>query len=353
MKFGPRYSAMFFLFITAAVPMFAEVVPAVPADAPLAFPATAWVTVPVADVRDVPNEVDSLAIVRQPYAADPHQETQLIYGEKVLVVEKRGPWARVEAVEQLEFNHHEIWEGYPGWVPLSVLTFDGPVLEPNAVVRSLYAKLRENPERESRFMEIPLGARLRATRRGSSWARIQRAGQADGWIRVKDIQFLDKLPRGGPALRKSILKTARMFIDQPYYWGGRSPHRNENPDRPTGVDCSSLVNLTYRANGVDVPRDSHEQFLKSKPLREDQLLPGDLIFLAKTENPNKIVHVMLYAGGENVIEAVEQFDTVRQVTLKEKLGLELRDVWPGERTTYLGKPVELDRYVYFGRFLPE
>ncbi len=353
MKSGTRFSALCVLLFAAAVPLRAEDGAPAPSDALLAFPTTAWVTVPVADVRDVPSGVDGSAALRRPYAADPHQETQVIYGEKVTVFEKRGPWARVEAVEQPEFNHHEIWEGYPGWVPMDALTFDGSAPEPNAVVRTLYTKLQESSARGSPSVDIPLGSRVRVAFRNSTWARIQRRGRGDGWVRIKDLQFFDKLPKGGSSLRKAVLKTARLFMDQPYYWGGRSPHRNEDVDRPTGVDCSSLVNLSFRANGVDVPRDSHEQYLKSKPLRVDELLPGDLIFLAKPENPNKIVHVMLYAGGEKIIEAVEQFDIVRQVTLKEKLGLELRDVWPGERTGYAGKSVVLDRYVYFGRFLPE
>ena len=60
------------------------------------------------------------------------------------------------------------------------------------------------------------------------------------------------------------------------------------------MDCSGLVNLAYRAAGLDIPRDAHEQFLRAKPV--NALQPGDLIFLSERQNPKRIVHVMLYEG---------------------------------------------------------
>jgi cell wall-associated NlpC family hydrolase len=74
-----------------------------------AKPQNAIVVVPIADVWSrplAPNEGPS----------DDLRETQVLAGEKVIVHESSGPWARIEAVEQPEFTHHNLWEGYPGWV---------------------------------------------------------------------------------------------------------------------------------------------------------------------------------------------------------------------------------------------
>jgi cell wall-associated NlpC family hydrolase len=74
-----------------------------------AQPEPAVVVVPVADVWNRP-----LAADEKP--ADGLRETQVLFGETVLIHESSGSWARIEAIEQPEFTHHNKWEGYPGWV---------------------------------------------------------------------------------------------------------------------------------------------------------------------------------------------------------------------------------------------
>src|SRR5207237_1339432 len=75
----------------------------------VAPPQNAVVVVPVADVWSRP-----LAPGETP--SDDLRETQVLYGEKVIIHESSGPWVRIEAVEQPEFTHHNLWEGYPGWI---------------------------------------------------------------------------------------------------------------------------------------------------------------------------------------------------------------------------------------------
>jgi len=72
-------------------------------------PGSAVVVVSVADVWSRPLKTDEKP-------ADTLRETQVLSGELVLIHESSGPWARIEAVEQPEFTHHNKWEGYPGWI---------------------------------------------------------------------------------------------------------------------------------------------------------------------------------------------------------------------------------------------
>jgi len=72
------------------------------------------VVVPVADVWSRP-----LAADEKP--ADDLRETQVLFGELVLIHESSGPWARIEATEQPTFRQHNRWEGYPGWVRKTAL----------------------------------------------------------------------------------------------------------------------------------------------------------------------------------------------------------------------------------------
>jgi gamma-D-glutamyl-L-lysine dipeptidyl-peptidase len=276
---------------------------------------------------------------------DPFQETQVIYGETVRVLRTDGPWALIEAIEQPEFTHNQKWEGYPGWIAQGALVPKPGDWTPNAVVSVLYAKLHDEPSDRSSFVEAPLGARLQVVSEKSPWARVRRPGKEDGWVRTKDLRRFSDMPKGEGALRRAVLKTARLFQEEPYYWGGRVSHRPDMVERPTGVDCSALVNLAYRVNGVDVPRDSHEQYLRSRPIIRSELKPGDLVFLAKTASPNRIVHVMLWAGNDRVVEAVHEYNVVRVVTVSEKLGKPLVDIFPLEAVG--------DRFVYFGRLVPD
>ena len=64
---------------------------------------------PVVDVWSEPTS-DSATLT-----AD-QRETQVLFGEHVIIHESSGAWVRIEAVEQPEFTHHQLWEGYPGWV---------------------------------------------------------------------------------------------------------------------------------------------------------------------------------------------------------------------------------------------
>ena len=46
------------------------------------------------------------------------------------------------------------------------------------------------------------------------------------------------------------VKTAEMFINIPYKWGGRDSW---------GIDCSALVQLSLQSSGIFFPRDTVDQ----------------------------------------------------------------------------------------------
>ena len=302
--------------------------------------------IPVVDLRSEPKEVDGAAALKGPYAQDPLEESQLLYGERVKVLEDKGTWVRVEAVEQTEFTHDNVWEGYPGWVLKSSLAPEPADYRPDAVVSERYAKLTGEPSRRTAGILLPMGSRVAVTFQQGSWVRVRRPEGGDGWMLKSDLRFFSQMPSTGDARREAILKAARLFLGEPYYWGGRAGHRDGDVTVPSGMDCSGLVNAAYRIAGVDVPRDAAEQYMKSAPLdAPSELKPGDLIFLSWAKEPSKITHVMIYAGGDSVVEAVQEQNTVRQVSVKEKLGKPLAE-------TAVLTPVG-GRFVYFGRLLPE
>jgi gamma-D-glutamyl-L-lysine dipeptidyl-peptidase len=89
-----------------------------------------------------------------------------------------------------------------------------------------------------------------------------------------------------------------------YFWGGFSayhPKYIEEEKLITGVDCSGLVGLSYNVNNLNIPRDSHDQFVKSKNITFPNFKKGDLFFMANQGRPDRITHVILLLIDSKII----------------------------------------------------
>lgn len=211
-------------------------------------------------------------------------ETQLLYGERVRVYEEtQGDLVRAAALEQEEYTHHDRWESYPGWI----------------------RKLAIVP-----IKQFPKDVMARAAERRKALRRLSESER-----------------------RRCVLEAARQMVGKPYLWGGRSPD---------AVDCSGLVNLAFRACGIAVPRDAHEQYMRATPVDVGQLKEADLIFSADAKTPARVSHVMLYAGEGRVLEGAGSGIPIREISFKQKTGLSLE----GVSGSHVG-----DRVYSFGRFL--
>ena len=138
-----------------------------------------------------------------------------------------------------------------------------------------------------------------------------------------------------------MVRSARIAGDL-YFWGGRSAKISELSAQVTAVDCSGLVQLAYRVAGMDVPRDSLEQYMKATPVTRDGLKKGDLIFSADKEKPGKVSHVAMFVEDDTLIEAPKTGQTVHKTTFKVKFGTELKDIESGS--------VVGTRIIYFGTY---
>ena len=300
---------------------------------------TMLVKVPLVDVRTQPNTT------AQPNQHDPLEETQLVYGEQVRVFKTDGAWAQIEAVEQREFTHSNRWQGYPGWVPTAALSPAGTLRMPTVVVTEGWASAWEDAHGlKSSEWSFAMGTQLAAEDMGGQLWRVEVGDPATFvWLPRTAAVSLNGLQQlSVPLRRRAIVRNAEQLIGDPYYWGGRSPRQPLWHDQVTGVDCSGLVNLAYRAAGIEIPRDAHEQFLRASSV--PHLQPGDLIFLSDRTDPRKIVHVMLYAGEGALIEAPQTGAAVRRISVKDRFGRSLEELTPG--TVIEGQRVA------FGSFLP-
>ena len=293
----------------------------------------------VVDLRAQPHTT------AQPGTHDPLQETQLVYGERVRVRAVEDGWARVEAVEQPEYTHARRWQGYPGWLPAAALIPPDPLAPPTIVVTVKWASTwKDAYSRIPSPWRFPLGTRLRAVDMAGQLWRVELLDGSAVWMpREFGTSFEELLARPPLEQRRAVIRNAELFIGEAYLWGGRSPQPDLlGSEAVSGVDCSGLTNLAYRAAGVEIPRDAHEQFLRAK--RVNALQPGDLIFLSERGNPARIAHVMLYAGDGQLIEGPGTGQRVRRISVAERLGQPLDWLAPGS--------VVDGETVSFGAFLP-
>ncbi|MFN3951131.1 MAG: NlpC/P60 family protein [Thermaurantimonas sp.] len=103
---------------------------------------------------------------------------------------------------------------------------------------------------------------------------------------------------GGPTLkgvqtRSTIVDTALNYLFAPYLWGGRTHF---------GIDCSGLVQISYRMAGLSMPRDSYQQAMVGLQLGfVEESMPGDLAFFDDDEG--RIIHVGIVLPGKKIIHA--------------------------------------------------
>jgi gamma-D-glutamyl-L-lysine dipeptidyl-peptidase len=283
------------------------------------------------------------------YGHDALQETQLLYNEILEKKDEKDGWYFVEATEQTKFTSGNGWQGYPGWIRKDAVCERKELPEYNAVVRAGDGLIREVPRAGAkRLFVVSLGTRLMIEGpQEKAYYPLRLNSGEQGWIRREAVNI-----KGGEypewVLRRSVSAAAMRFLGVPYLWGGRSilMRQREAGSRKSevllGVDCSGLTNLVFRVCHVDIPRDAHDQWLRTVPVPWDRLKAADLIFLSQAGKDERINHVMLSLGGERFIEASETGGTVRIMTFREKFGLSLAELAAADftvdgRNVYLGR----------------
>ena len=95
-----------------------------------------------------------------------------------------------------------------------------------------------------------------------------------------------------------VVASAMKHIGVPYLWGGTDPRK--------GLDCSGLVQLAMRENGVEVPRVSQAQAKVGTAVPSlDQARPGDLVVLSGGG------HIGIYVGDGKMVHAPKTGDVVK------------------------------------------
>ena len=192
--------------------------------------------------------------------------SQILYGEFFKVLECRKSWSKI----RLDFD------GYEGWVD------NKQYIETNKEVYKTLKK--EKPKLSSDLVEFiqDSNKQLHPVLLGST---------------LNSLSYLSHTFDGNMVDSKSnkdsLIKTAFLFLNTPYLWGGKTPF---------GIDCSGFTQMVYKLNGYKLLRDASQQATQGEALSFiEESEPGDLAFF--DNNEGNIIHVGIIMKDNYIIHA--------------------------------------------------
>jgi hypothetical protein len=235
------------------------------------------VRIPKADVWDAPeNENEHWSL-----------QTQLILGEKVLVLDQVDAWSQIVAVEQPSRKDPR---GYPGWVRSEFLIPGWPEAEQFAVVMKSRSRILGEPG-GTELLIVTLDTRLTVESTDRDWVRVRLPDGTAGWLPAADVRLTDDLSRPVPA--DGLFALAESLVGVPYLWGGTTAG---------SLDCASLPYRLFHAYGILMSRDADDQALEGELVDRNNVRKGDLIFVSESSG-GKITHEVIYWGNNLVMDA--------------------------------------------------
>jgi len=196
--------------------------------------------------------------------------SQLLFGEKYMILEEIGHWLKVET----------LFDKYTGWIDINHLqhTEDGGKGTGHVLNRSLLCYKNDKTK-----MVLEPGCEVyNPDFKNSKFTIGKNTYTTSADFGEKHLKTTD-----------SFADLGMKFINSPYIWGGRIP---------SGIDCSGFTQLVYKIRGIPIPRDSWQQAEKGTDVSFiDESGPGDLVFFDNERG--RISHVGMILSRGLVIHA--------------------------------------------------
>ena len=222
-----------------------------------------------------------VAPVRSSPESSSEQVTQVLYGETFDTLQNARGWTRTRL--------HA--DGYIGWVSFDQVTlfteknFDsyqslsGVFVLERALPIFGRASLQSHPIREAVF-----GCEIKVVGDDGAFLKVRLPDGATGYVERNRVSF--SFPVKEFSFR-TLLGITRSFQGVSYMWGGRSTK---------AFDCSGFVQTVFRLCGVELPRDTRDQFSTGKFIGKNfgKMRTGDLLFFSS--KGDKINHVAIFLG---------------------------------------------------------
>ncbi|MBP2242434.1 cell wall-associated NlpC family hydrolase [Cytobacillus eiseniae] len=234
-------------------------------------------------------------------------QSQVLFGEEVLVLEERKNWVQVVVPSQSTSKDHR---GYPGWLPKDqIIKKDDWAIKngPVAIVMKKKATLYSN-ERIPQFL-LSYQTTLPIISESREFLQVQ-TPNGEALLKAEEVNVhrsLESIPKGSG---KEIVAAGEQFLHLPYLWGGMSSF---------GYDCSGFSYSMCKANGYTIPRDAHDQSCAGKMVNLEEIEIGDLLFFAYEDGKGSIHHVGIYYGEGKLIHSPNTGKSIEIIDLKETI----------------------------------
>lgn len=215
----------------------------------------------------------SLVALRREPSESSEMVSQLLFGEKFTIFENYKSWLRVICD----------FDSYEGW---------------------LDSKLVETilDEKQNEHIDTKVCNTLFSAKKTNSQYPIRICPGSSIYDLKNDIFSVGSntytsvstpLTQTNDNINEEIIRLAKLYVNSPYLWGGRSPF---------GIDCSGLVQVVYKILGIDLPRDAGQQVKIGETVDFINLVQsGDLAFFDNDEEI--ITHVGILVDHGKVIHS--------------------------------------------------
>ena len=197
--------------------------------------------------------------------------SQILFGETFTITDSENKWVKII----LDFDQYE------GWVHINQI---------NSLDENEYDKIKNNnsytlndlitfvSDQNNNLQTISLGASLPFFK--------------DNTFQIIDQKYdLEGVVNHSETLKSELVRTAHMYLNTPYLWGGRTPF---------GIDCSGFTQMVYKINGYKLFRDPFQQASQGEVLSFiEESEPGDLAFFDDEEG--EIIHVGIILDNNYII----------------------------------------------------
>lgn len=213
----------------------------------------------------------SIVPVRSEPSDRSEQVTQLLFGDVFEVIQNQKKWTQIKIMD----DQYEGWIDSKQWELVSEHQMQLLLQKSPVFCGDL---LEFISGKDHVLNSIPLGSQL-------NFLDIPE-------INTEKLVF-EGLKLSGIQPKQEIIKTAFLYLNAPYLWGGKTPF---------GIDCSGFTQMVYKLNGYHLKRDASQQALQGEPLSFiEESEPGDLAFFDNEEG--KIIHVGIIMQDHYIIHA--------------------------------------------------
>jgi cell wall-associated NlpC family hydrolase len=198
--------------------------------------------------------------------------SQILFGEHFKITNTNKNWSQIIVAH----------DNYVGWVCNKQITL---------IKEETYNKLvKEKPNITTNLFDIIIKNNIPQTIIAGSIIPNYKVNVFS--IEKEAYQFDGPVTTGFNDKQKTV-DIAKKFLNTPYLWGGKSP---------LGIDCSGLVQIVYRLQGINLPRDASQQEkcgVKITNLKKSNI--GDLAFF--NDDKGKVTHVGIIVSENKIIHA--------------------------------------------------